>query len=315
MTYVLSVPDPEAYFLTAPLYEELQFRTEYGPREYEPVLRIEFFIGTLDTFCRDCGKNAVFWRAIELPTGNTAKVPPAHNTEELMRHAFALLPAQGGWQTRELRAELVSTRFSDYAGRDRYISHEFRCSRDASHVLLFFSRVRRGAEPNVYTLTKIGQDPSLADLQLPDYERCRKLLGNTKHRELKTGVGLASHGVGIGAFVYLRRVFETLVENAHSSAQQQPEWDDTQYAQARMDRKIQLLKEHLPEFLVDSRGLYGILSKGVHELDEQECLEYLKVVKVGIELILDEELDRKRREERAAATRAALGSITRSLRR
>ena len=49
----------------------------------------------------------------------------------------------------------------------------------------------------------------------------------------------------------------------------------------------------LPKFLVDNRKLYSILSKGVHELSEEECLKYFDLIKSGIELILDEKFVEK----------------------
>jgi hypothetical protein len=46
----------------------------------------------------------------------------------------------------------------------------------------------------------------------------------------------------------------------------------------------------LPEFLVKNSAIYGILSKGIHELSEQDCLEIFPAVKLGIELILDDKI-------------------------
>ena len=40
------------------------------------------------------------------------------------------------------------------------------------------------------------------------------------------------------------------------------------------------------------------MSKAVHELSEAECLEYFGTVRVGIELILDEELERTERDKK-----------------
>jgi hypothetical protein len=120
------------------------------------------------------------------------------------------------------------------------------------------------------------------------------------------GVGLASHDVGIGAFIYLRRVFEHLIESAHSKAIIKPGWDESVFEKARMDEKIQLLQDLLPTFLVENRVLYKILSSGVHELSEQECLKAFSAVKLGIELILDDELERHKREKKIEAAKKAL---------
>jgi len=187
---------------------------------------------------------------------------------------------------------------------DGLLNYVFRlilvCSRDQEHQLLFLYRVHDGQ------LDKIGQSPSLSDLAAPDLRKYRAVLGEEKHRELVRGVGLFSHDVGIGAFVYLRRVFEHLIDVAHTKAVAEPTWDEAVFRQSRMAEKIELLKSFLPQFLIENRRLYGILSSGVHELAEQDCLEAFPVVKVGIELILDDELERHRRDMKIEAAKRAL---------
>ena len=54
----------------------------------------------------------------------------------------------------------------------------------------------------------------------------------------------------------------------------------------------------MPDFLADHPKLYSILSKGIHELSEDECLKHFPVVKVGIELILDDKLEILRRRQK-----------------
>jgi len=80
-----------------------------------------------------------------------------------------------------------------------------------------------------------------------------------------------------------------------------------------MDEKILLLRGFLPDFLVENRHTYGILSKGVHELTEQECLKYFPVVKTGIELILDEEIARRNTEKKRKEARDALANVAKEL--
>src|SRR5690606_25731546 len=78
----------------------------------------------------------------------------------------------------------------------------FCCTRDETHLSIFWFRAHDGI------LEKIGQFPSLAGLASPDLHKYRAVLQDDRYRELVKGVGLASHDVGIGAFIYLRRVFE-----------------------------------------------------------------------------------------------------------
>lgn len=108
--------------------------------------------------------------------------------------------------------------------------------------------------------------------------------------EFKKAIGLAAHGVGVGSFVYLRRIFENLVQAAYQLAKEESGWDDEAYNNERMAGRIRLLEKHLPDFLVQNHSMYGILSRGLHELTESACLEAFPVMKMGIELILDEKL-------------------------
>lgn len=166
-------------------------------------------------------------------------------------------------------------------------------------------------------LMKIGQWPSAADFQIPQAEKYRKIIGEDQYKEFIRGIGIAAHGVGIGSFVYLRRVFENLIEEAHAKAQAEiKEFPNEEYFKARMDEKIKMVKDYLPEFLVENRNLYAILSTGIHDLTEDECLQYFETVKIGIEQILDEKIIQKEKAEKAAKAREAIqkahGKLTNS---
>lgn len=163
------------------------------------------------------------------------------------------------------------------------------------------------------TFQKIGQYPSIADLHISKIKQYDKILGKEKLKEFTKAIGLAANGVGIGSFVYLRRIFEGLLEEAHQKASGAAGWDVNQYSQARVNEKILLLKEFLPPFLVENRTLYGILSKGIHSLSEEECLEYFDIVKTGIEFILDEKQEAYEKERKINEAKMKISKITKEL--
>lgn len=102
--------------------------------------------------------------------------------------------------------------------------------------------------------------------------------------------------LGVGSFVYLRRIFEKLIESAHSNAETDESWSEEKEAlfqKGRTPERIQLLSEYLPSRLAKNSSLYGILSKGIHELSEQECILHFNLVQNAILMILKE-----RHEER-----------------
>jgi len=185
--------------------------------------------------------------------------------------------------------------------------HIFYCSRNEKHKLFFYFRIHNN------TITKIGQYPSLADLATVEIQKYRKVLGTERYAEFNRAVGLTSHGVGIGAFVYLRRIFENLIEEAHQLNISSDGWDEDKYQRGRMDDKIELLEHSLPEFLVQNKSLYSILSKGLHELEESECLDAFPITKLGIELILDEKLEKLEREKKIKQASKDIGELTQKL--
>ena len=58
------------------------------------------------------------------------------------------------------------------------------------------------------------------------------------------------------------------------------------FEQARLAEKIKMLESHLSDILVKNTTIYGILSKAIHELSEEECRKYFPVVKERIYQIL-----------------------------
>ncbi len=186
-------------------------------------------------------------------------------------------------------------------------SIQIQCTRDRRHKQLFIF------EAIGQTIQKIGQLPSIAELNLFDVKKYSKVLEQKYFRELTKAIGLASHGVGVGSFVYLRRIFEFLIEESHLILKEGSAWDEETYKRARMNEKIEMLSAELPEFLVENKSMYSILSKGIHELSENECLKAFPIVKVGIEIILDEKIEKLNKEKKLAEAKKALSSLGSSI--
>lgn len=180
----------------------------------------------------------------------------------------------------------------------------FQCSRDNNHILKFIIQ----SDDNYFE--KIGQLPSLATLNMYDVQKYSKVLEKKYFQELTKAIGLVSHGIGVGSFVYLRRIFESLINDSYLVAKEKSGWNDELYNQSRMAEKINLLKDELPNFLVEQKSMYGILSKGIHELSENECLEAFQVVKIGIELILDEKIEKIYRQKKMEEAKKALNLLS-----
>jgi hypothetical protein len=163
--------------------------------------------------------------------------------------------------------------------------------------------------PSTKHLIKVGQHPSVADFHISEIKQYKKLLSNEKLKEFTRAIGLAANGVGIGSFVYLRRIFEHLIYQAYQECLQEGVVTEEQYNRSRMDEKIQLLSPHLPNFLVENKSIYSVLSLGIHELDENTCLANFDTLRVGIEIILDEKLDELKKKEKIEEAKKKLGQL------
>ncbi len=120
-------------------------------------------------------------------------------------------------------------------------------------------------------IVKIGQYPSKANLDFGELDDAFKELSVAQRNELGSAIGLFSHGVGVGSFVYLRRIFEKLIKDAYDEAIQENTIDQDEYSKSRMVEKIKLLKDYLPSRLVKSSSLYGVLSNSTGRSPLPRC--------------------------------------------
>lgn len=160
---------------------------------------------------------------------------------------------------------------------------QFRCLRyeNVLSVLVHYDR-----EEDV--IEKVGQYPSVADIHIAQVKKYRKVLGESYIRDFTKAIGLAANGIGTGAFVYLRRIFEHLVIEIGEEAIKSGDVDRVSFESSKMDNKLLMLSKYLPEVITANKPLYGVLSAGIHSLSEDTCLEYFSSVRTVIELILDE---------------------------
>ena len=136
----------------------------------------------------------------------------------------------------------------------------------------------------------------MAGLSLPDIDKYNPILTVEERGDFGRAVGLHAHSVGKGSFVYFRRIFEGLIEKTHAKLLGTAEWHEDALVRSRMDEKIKLLSSALLYLVVEvvevveNPDMYSMLSKGIHELSEQECFRYFDILREGIEMILGEEL-------------------------
>lgn len=163
-------------------------------------------------------------------------------------------------------------------------------------------------------LIKVGQYLSLADLQNSEIsKKYNKILLAQDLRDLKKAIGLSAHGVGAGSLVYLRRIFENIIWDTYEKNNKQLNIEEDDFKKKRMNEKVTTLKDFLPEQLVEMKNIYGVLSKGIHELSEEECLAYFPALKLSIELILDQKIEKEIEEKKNKNIKSELAEIVKKL--
>ncbi|MCD7804485.1 MAG: hypothetical protein LUH03_04925 [Oscillospiraceae bacterium] len=161
-------------------------------------------------------------------------------------------------------------------------------------------------------IIKVGQYPALRDTQLFDTKKYRNIL-NENYKYYTLSISLYSEGVGIGAFVYLRRILEDIVEEVHQqcvaecnkrNSDTKLAFDEAKYQSLHFNEKISYLENTYNKVIIPAEveqvreKLYGVLSKGVHESSEEECLELYPYVRCIIEVFLDDIIQRKERKKK-----------------
>jgi hypothetical protein len=237
----------------------------------------------IDGYCPTCKKDTTF-----------TLVP--QDTTALKDTTFARVPqnttALGVW--------------NNLKARNSHDSCTLICARSSGHHIRFYYYI------NNLIIQKIGQYPSLATIAIDENRtKYRGVLKGDNWNELYKAVGLAAHGEGIGSFVYLRRVFERLIYSRFEDHRDAEGWNEKDFLSMRMDDRIGHLKKYLPEFLVENRRLYSIFSIGIHEMDNENCLNFFEIGRDSITFILDDDLKQKQeRENRARLSKAVATFIS-----
>jgi len=258
----------------------------------------------IDVYCPECGDNRVF----------TCEAVPyySYNDRDDEIQVCSLDGEIISWQ--EVQKLVDSNPEKEHIGRwswsnntiendTRLIVFKFVCAMDQSHHLNYIVLTKENI------LQKIGQYPSVADLSFPELSEYRKVMSKEDEKEIKRAIGLFASGIGIGSFVYLRRVFERIIVSASRKAIAAGKIEEDTYNKARIDEKIKLLSDYLPKSLVDNKVFYGIVSKGIHELSEEECITYFLVLKNCILMILRQWDKMRRDEEEEKQIAASLSQI------
>lgn len=262
----------EEFLVDKGLYESIDIFIE-DVEELDRLLSGSIYNGyNINCFCTKCNEQRTF-----------------ESVDKKVQDAKGIHSAYIGTDSGRGRTPKKEELFRDYLNRRYCLS--FRCTREHDHTILFDLLVTENQ------MIKIGQYPSFADISIGNIEKYKSALGK-RFKEYNKSIGLFSHGIGIGSFVYLRRIIEGLVFEKYEKVKDELDVSDTDFKHSEFKDKLDILKLYLPIVLVKNKNIYGIVSKGIHELSEEECLSMYPYIKTGIELILDDIIAEKERAKK-----------------
>lgn len=295
----------EKFLVESGLYDKCKI----GYDDYSDLISLLSGEQKIDLYCNECKEKRTFF-----PKKNKIKVPKKESIGRINifeeygeenEEREEMYRSMKGQEEREERE-----RFEQFLEDNKFIVLKYICSRNENHQMVFILFI------DGLTIQKIGQYPSYADIDIPQANIYRKELGKKYYNELKRAIGLYSCNVGIGSFVYLRRIVEKLILDALQEAieagkitQEEFELDENKRQRSVKD-KIKLLSEYLPKPLVENKEVYGVMSKGIHELEEDECIKYFPVIEQLIKMCLDESIAEKKKKADAEELKKKLSAIT-----
>jgi hypothetical protein len=291
-------------WLEGPLYQK-----DEGPIKSirDTVRSLQTLQGKYETYCPGCRKDSLF-----RPVGNEAAIDQARQEMKQRQLAAAAVPLQRGGAN-------TSTSQQHYTWLGEF-SVKLMCERNARHVVRIYMEALQDQRPrdvppdewilaSTGHLQKCGQSPSIADSRLGQIDKFEGAFSIDQTSEWKRSVITQAHGFSVAACVHLRRMFEGLLWEARDMVSEGqykgtvwPEFDGG----SRISEKVKLVASELPPFIVEHPELYGVLSKGIHELTEAECADELPVLQECMSLIAQQRVEQRLREKREKETKKLL---------
>ena len=189
-----------------------------------------------------------------------------------------------------------------------YIEYRFRCKKEKDHIYLMIIALE--FNNGIFTIRKVGQNPSMLTIKGFDFDKYKKQLNRINAYEdyKKADLSNAEHFY-VGAYAYLRRIFEKLIN-----------WYIEKYDIAledtRMETKIDSVKQYFdPRINKLLKNLYGILSVSIHELDEDESKDYYTYLKAIIDMQLEFEFTEEEKAEQSSKLSAVISKIENGLKK
>ena len=162
----------------------------------------------------------------------------------------------------------------------------------------------------MFIVRKIGQNPSMLSIKGFDFSKYEKILNRfNAYEDYKKADFSNAEKFYVGAYAYLRRIFEKMI-NYYM------EEKGTEIEGISMENKIDSVKEKFdPRVRKLIKNLYGILSKSIHELDEEDSKDFYEKLKAVIDMQLEYIFTEEEKEKQSKELESVISKITNSVKK
>ncbi|TLG77357.1 hypothetical protein [Culicoidibacter larvae] len=171
---------------------------------------------------------------------------------------------------------------------------------DSYSIVVFFDK----------DFQKMGQTPSHSHFKVIDVDikKINKYLGDDSKYLYKADLS-SDNNLYIGAFVYLRRIFENIIDSKLKELSNKGK----STSDNRMKEKVSfLVNEHQLDSTFKEQGfakMYSLLSDAVHNLSEAECKENFLILREAIMMIIKDQIAHEQQQQRKKNLQATLNSL------
>lgn len=260
------------------------FKLENSKYEYnkEELFRLLYYIGIsqkkLITYCHKCKKEFTFdiqCKLFEFDRDITGEQGYIQITQKSGKSGVGRIYISDGdlmgLQPPYEQQDLINNKIW-------YIEYYFTCTNNNRHKYMMMISIE--LKDGKFIVRKIGQNPSMLTVKGFDFDKYRKFLDKINaYDDYKKADLCNSEHFYVGAYAYLRRIFEKMIKFYLG---------DTELKDDHMDTKIDAVKNKFdPRVNKILKNLYGILSISIHELDENQSKEYYTYLKAVIDMQLE----------------------------
>ncbi len=188
-----------------------------------------------------------------------------------------------------------------------YLLFELTCTNNEYHKYLMVVSIEQRL--NTFIIKKIGQDPSMLEVHGYDFDRYKNILKKfNAYSDYKKADLSKTDNFYVGAYAYLRRIFEKMLN-------WYVEQNSIILEDNHVDTKIKAVKEFFdPRINEMLKNLYGILSKSIHELDEDQSETYYDYLKAVIDIQLEYEFTEMEKDKQTKKLKSVLDKIANEIR-